>query len=99
MGWTNAGVKSMFDKYGDRINSIAFNNGRYLFIGFPSSPKRKDISFETIGGVDVIKIHHTQYSGSNIVEWDNFMTTEFIEGFDILDEPYKDFRIDPILLK
>ncbi len=99
MAWTNAGVKAMFDKYGDRINSIAFNNGRYLFIGYESSPKMKDISYETIGGNDVMKIHHRGYSGSNIVEWDNYMTTELIEGFDVLDEDYKDFRIDPIMLK
>jgi hypothetical protein len=99
MGWTNAGVQDVINKYGDRLNSISLNNGKYLFIGYESGVQLKDISFETIGGVDVIKIHHKQQQGGKVIEWDNLVTTEFIESVDVMDENSKDYRLDPFTLK
>jgi len=98
--WTNEGVKEMFDKYGDRINSISLNNGKHLFIGYQSSPQLSDISFDTIGGADCMIIKHKDIShGYPAIEFETFLTTEFIETINVLSEKDKDKRIDPITLR
>lgn len=100
MGWTNAAVQATFNKYGDRICFIGLNNGKRIFIGYNTkeSVKLKDISFETISGVDVIKITHRSSKQDTYIEWENFITTEFIESIEIMKEDYVDYRIDPFLL-
>lgn len=101
MGWTNAAVKAMFSKYGDRICFISLNNGKGIFIGYDikESVQLKDISFETISGVDVIKIAHRSSKQNTYIEWENFITTEFIEAIEVMKEDYGDYRVDPLLLK
>ena len=79
--------------------SISLNNGKYLFIGYKSSVQLSDITFETIGGCDVMKIHHTTKSHGKPIEFDNYLTTEFIEGIDVMDEKNPDVRLDPFTLK
>lgn len=100
MGWTNAAVKATFDKYGERICYIGLNNGKRIFIGYNTkeSVKLKDIAFETIGGVDVMKITHRSSKQTEYIEWENFITTEFIESIEIMKKEYADYRIDPFLL-
>lgn len=98
--WTNAGIKGMFDKYGDRINSISLNNGKHLFIGYKSSPRLSDISFETIGGTDVMVIKQKDIShGFPAIEFETVLTTEFIEAINILSEKDIDKRLDPLMLR
>ena len=97
--WSNAGVKEVFSKYGDRINSISLNNGKYLFIGYTSSPQLDDITFDTIGGCDVMRIQHTSISHGTPIKFETLITTEFIEGIDILSEEDKDKRLDPLMMK
>lgn len=101
MGWTNAALQQMIADYPDRICCIGLNNGRMLFIGYdtPESVQPEDISFETIGGVDVMKVAHRSSKQSKYIEWENFITTEFIETVEVMKEEYKDYRIDPFLLK
>ncbi len=100
MGWTNAAVKATFDKYGERVCFIGLNNGKRIFIGYnvEEGVKLKDISFETIGGVDVMKISHRSSKQQPYIEWENFITTEFIESIEIMKEEYADYRIDPLIL-
>ena len=97
--WTNRAVQKMIDVYGERINSISLNNGKYILVGYESGIQLSDISLETIEGVDCIKIHHKQQSGGTVLEWDDFVTTEFIEGIDVLDEADQEYRIDPLRFK
>ena len=97
--WTNRAVQTMIDVYGERINSISLNNGKYILVGYESGIQLSDISLETIEGVDCIKIHHKQQSGGTVLEWDDFVTTEFIEGIDVMSEKHKDYRLDPFTLK
>lgn len=100
MGWTNAALQAAFNKFGERICYIALNNGKRIFIGYnvKESVRLKDITLESIGGVDVMKIHHRSSKQSEYYEWDNYMTTEFIESVEVMGEDYEDLRIDPFLL-
>lgn len=101
MGWTNAAVQAIFKKYGDRVCYIGLNNGKAIFVGYnvKEGVKIKDISFETINGVDIMKISHKSSKQDPYYEWENFITTEFIESIEIMKEDYVDYRIDPLLLK
>lgn len=99
MAWSNKAIQKMIDEFGDRINSISLNNGKYLFIGYESGIQLKDITLITYEGVDCLKVHHKQQSGGTVLEWDDYITTEFIEGIDVLSEAHKDYRLDPFVLK
>lgn len=100
MGWTNAAVQQMFTDYPDRICFIGLNNGKRIFIGYNTaeSVQPEDISFDTIGGVDVMKITHRSSKQTEYIEWENFITTEFIESIEVMKEEYKNYRIDPFIL-
>lgn len=98
--WTNAGVKGLIEKYGDRINSISLNNGKHLFIGYKSSPQLSDITFDTIGGTDVMIIKQKDIShGTPGIDFETLLTTEFIEAINILSEKDVDKRLDPLMLR
>jgi hypothetical protein len=97
--WTNAALQKLIDEAGGRLNSISLNNGKYLFIGYQSGVQLSDITLETYNGVDVIKIHHKQNQGGTVIEWDSMITTEFIEGVDVMSEEFENYRLDPFILK
>lgn len=101
MGYTNADLKVAFDKFGDRICNIGLNNGKTIFIGYnvKEGVQLKDISLEKIGNVDVIKIKHRSSKQSHYYEWADYITTEFIESIDVMEDAYKDFRVDPLIIK
>lgn len=101
MNWTNASVKQMFDKYGDRICTISLNNGKCLFIGYrgKGQVQLSDISFEKIGDVEVMVIKHVDISSGRDIEFTSYITTAFIEGIDVMSEKDKDYRIDPLRVK
>ena len=97
--WTNSALQPFLDEIGPRLNSISFNNGKYLLIGYESGVNHNDIELTTINGIDLMKVHHKQKQGGRWIEWDDYMTTEFIEGIDVMSEADKDYRIDPYILK
>lgn len=100
MMFTNAAVQAIINDVGkDRINSMSFNSGKYLLIDYESGVKWEDISFKTIDGVDCIVVHHKQQQGGKDIEWDNYITTEFLENIEILSEGYEQYRIDPLIFK
>lgn len=100
MAWTNTGIQQLVNNVGwDRINSMSLNNGKYLFIGYQTGVKPEDISFQTIAGNDVMVVHHTQEQGGVEISWNDYITTEFIENVDVMDEDSADYRIDPFILK
>jgi len=97
--WTNEALQKFIDEFGQRINSIALNNGRYLWIGYESSVQLKDIELVNKYGMDLMKVHHKSNYGGKEIEWDNYITTTLIEGIEVMDEKDKFYRIDPIMIK
>lgn len=99
--WTNAALQKVINDKGKRINSIALNNGKYIFFGYnsPNSASIEDIRLETHDGVDVIVIPHEGYQYDKKVKWESWVTTEFIEGIDILDSGFENQRLYPLSLK
>ena len=98
--FTNAGVQEMIDKYGDRICGMSLNNGKYLLIGYEGvgSVQLSDISFDTIGGCDVMVINHTDISHGRHCKYQSFITTEFIEAINVMSEEDVNYRIDPMIV-
>ena len=99
--WTNKGVKKLFDECGHRVCAISLNNGKTLLIDYngPYSVKKEDISFDNIDGCDVMVIKHTDISSGKEVKYTSYITTEFIEGIDVMDPEFEDYRIDPLIIK
>ena len=100
MAWNNNDLKSFFNKYGDRICAISLNNGKNLFIGYPGAAnvKLSDISFETLGGCDVMVINHKNISYGKELTFKSYVTTEFIESISVMSEKDAEYRIDPLTL-
>lgn len=100
MAWTNAALKNYFDEFGERINSISLNNGKYLLIGYRDGTVRlSDIEFIEYDGVELMRVHHTQQQGDRVLKWHDDLTTEFVEGVDVMSEEDIDYRLDPLTLK
>lgn len=99
MGWTNAAVQEMFNKYKERICVISLNNGKKLYIDYnvKEGVRLEDISFDTIGGVDVMKVAHRSSKQTDYIEWENFITTEFIEEIEVMKEGYENYRVDVLM--
>ena len=98
---SNADVQAMFDQYGERVCAISLNNGKLLYIGYrgKGSTLLSDISFETVGGCDMMVVSKTDISSGRDVRYKNYITTEFIESVVVMDEEFADYRVDPLLLK
>lgn len=98
--FTNAGVKEMFNKYKERVCVIGLNNGKRMFIGYngSNSTQLSDISFETIGGCDVMAVKMVDKSSGRDVKYTTYITTEFIEFISVMSEEDVDYRIDPLLM-
>ena len=98
--FTNAGVQQMFTEYGDRICVIGLNNGKRMFVGYngSNSIQLSDISFETIGGCDVMAVQKIDNSSGRNVHYTTYITTEFIEFISVMSEEDADYRIDPLLM-
>lgn len=97
---TNASVKAMFDQFGDRICGIGLNNGKYIHIGYNGTYalQLEDIEFVTIGGVDMLLLHRVDATRQDPVEYEAYVTTEFIESVNVMSEGYENYRIDPKLV-
>ena len=101
---TNAVVQEYIDTFGDRIFEMMFDNGFSVFIGYPSSKvlSVNDILLRNVAGVDMIGFRsyapHTpdKRQGATFVTWHN---TACLQWIGVMDEEYKDLRIDPLILK
>ena len=98
---SNATMKKMFDDFGQRICGISLNNGKFIYVGYRGSTtiKLEDISFETVGGCDMIVINKTDISSGKPIKYKNYITTEFVESVIVMDEEFVDYRVDPVVLK
>jgi len=99
MAWNNTALKAYFQENKGRINSLSLNNGKYLLLGYKGGPTEEDIEFVTFQGVELIRVHHESMHGDTKVKWTNDLTTEFVEGIDVLDPSNPDVALDPLKLK
>ena len=98
---TNEALKALFEKLGDRICAIIFDNNSRVYIGYPTSTLKhaSEIKIETIGGVDMVGIprkHSYPAAGGREVYSTNWHPTECIQQVVSLDEGYERFLVDPI---
>lgn len=96
---TNAGMQELFNKYGNRICSISLNNNKVLLLDYKGSAKIDDITFETIGGCDMMIVKRVDITHGKELKFTDHIVTEFIENVIIMDEGYEDYRVDPLILK
>ena len=99
--FNNAGLQEMINTYGERICAISLNNGKMMFLNYPGSTslKLEDISFDTIGGCDVMVVKRKDISSGREINYTSYVTTEFIEAVIVMDEADAMYRIDPLVLK
>jgi len=98
---TNSALQEMFDTFGKRICGIALNNNKLLLVDYrgKGSTKFEDISFETIGGCDMIVVQKTDISSGREVKYKNYIMTEFVESVMVMDEADALYRVDPMIMK
>lgn len=96
---TNEGVKALIDEYGERIFAIILDNDQKILLGYTNTAKVSDITFETIGGTDMICIPHVSKSTRPIVSYKNYYQTDAIRTVGIMDEKDADYRVDPLVFR
>jgi hypothetical protein len=96
---SNAGMQELFNTYGNRICSISLNNNKVLLLNYKGSARIEDITFETIGGCDMMAVKRISSSHGKELKFTDYIVTEFIENVVIMDEDFEDYRVDPLILK
>lgn len=99
MAWTNTGIKNLIKSKGNQIFHISLNNGKDLFLNYPGSPRVEDLRFETIDGNDVMIVPHETNAQGKTLHFENYVTTEFIEGISIMSKEDENYRVDPFIIK
>lgn len=104
MALTNAEVQQMIADYGDRICYIQFNNNYRIHIGYQSSQIKSvnQIVFKTVGNTDMIGFPMVA-PGKMLMDakepvYYSWRLTELIETILVMEEKYKDLRVDPFIL-
>lgn len=99
----NTGMQALIDQFGDRIYCINLDNTRFIRIGYrdrldgTSSCTIKDISLETIGGVDYIVVNKkSRAMGDREITYKVYHLTETVQWVGIMDEDSNDYRPDPL---
>lgn len=101
MSWTNADLKKVFDQYKEAICHIGLNNGKSIFFNFPGRPdgvKVSDVTFETIGQTEVMKIAHQNTKQTPHYKFFSYVTTDLVESVEIMEKGYEKYRIDAWML-
>lgn len=95
---TNAGVKEFFDKYPGRTCAIHLNNAKSMLIDYEGKYQTKttDISYETVGGCDLLVVDHVDISSGREVHFKSYVVTEFIESIDVMSAEDAQYRLDPL---
>ena len=97
MAWTNAALKALIDEHGPKLRSIrstSFVVSLYVSCSGQPMLTTDDITLETIGGVDVMKVR--RYNPNNKKYFYEYDVTEFIEKIIMVDDPSD--TIDPYML-
>jgi len=96
---TNTAVQSMITTYGKRVFCINLDNTRFIYIGYNNGVALTDISFETIDGIDFIKVHHTVTQGGNTMGYTTCHVTSGIQWVGIMDADSVGYGVDPLVLR
>lgn len=96
---TNATLQKMIADFGDRIFAINLDNTRLILVGYNSSTQLSDISFETISGTEFLVIHKTTNTHGKELKHKIYHVTDTVQWVGVMDEEYKDYRIDPLIIK
>lgn len=99
---TNAAVKALIDKYGERIAIIQWNNGFRVHIGYrglnDTVKSVKDLQLESFGGVDMVGVKSPstlsadRAKGVTMTTWHD---TAEIQHVIVMDDGFEDYRPDP----
>lgn len=100
---TNADLKAIIDKFGDRIRVIFFDNSLKLLIGYPGQDPQHatDLILETVGGVDMVGVRHKStytHDRDHGVTYVTYHLTQCIQYISIMDEGYEQYCVDPYML-
>lgn len=102
--FTNAGLKAMLDKFGERVAIIQWNNGFRVHIGYrgvkDTVKSVKDLKLETFGGVDVVGVQSPSSLSADRergVTMTTYHDTAEIQHIIIMDEGFEDYRPDPYI--
>lgn len=97
---TNTAIKAILDEAKERVYMIALNNAKYLLIGYKGSPKIEDIELKTIGGVDMLLVHHKNDRSTNPpVSYTEYYNSDFVEAIGVMDTECADYRVDPMTFR
>lgn len=107
---TNAGLQAAIAEYGERICCISLNNGKRLFLNYPSTPPNNkstqdctidiaQIQYKTFGDTDMFGFIHTDYSFGGVgVKFMIWHVTEFIEQLIVMEPEFSEYRVSPLHL-
>lgn len=100
--FTNAGLKAMIDKFGERISILQWNNGFRVHIGYrglnDTVKSVKDLKLETFGGVDVVGVVSPSTLSADRqkgVTMTTYHDTAELQHVIVMDEGFEDYRPDP----
>jgi len=96
----NAALQAFFDKFGNRISAIVFDNKNILYIGHPSAPVKTvdELILETIGGCDFVGVPvppTDPKAREKGVMFTHYHPTSFIQAICTSDENHPDYLVDP----
>ena len=95
----NTAMQELIDTFSNRIFSIKFDNDRQLLIGYSGTPKLSDISLETIGGVDFIKVKNSNFNNGKTIHYTSYHLTSEVQSIGVMDEGFEKYGVDPITIR
>lgn len=98
MNMTKADFLAVIEKYGPNLCGINLDNGRIIYIGYEDTPTLEDITIETIGAMDFLKVtrHGVQPQGSQPIDMVTLHPLDLIQCFQISSSP--EIMIDPKIM-
>ncbi len=78
----------------DGCFAIICDNNQKIFIGYPNSPQKDDVSIETIQNEDFLVIHNTQTKNGQVIQWKTYHPLECIQTVGIMDSQYVNYGPD-----
>jgi len=103
---TNAGLKALKEKYGERIFSISFDNNIVETYGYSNDPHTitGDVSFIDSGtqtGIkdDLIITGHQMIFGNKLLHYQYIHASETVQWVGIMSAESNDYRPDPLTIK
>lgn len=96
---TSTDLKAVVSKYGNRICAISFDNGERVLFGYRGTVNATDIKWETFGEREIFSVKQKGTSTRPEYTFQSFHDPEGIRHIYIIDEEFKDYRIDPVIFR